>query len=86
MGGVFVYFLCSNQLSYLKDRNEDLGKNYELSKELDKKKCELEQKEMKAEIETSMYQQYKKLDSKSKEAALFLETYDLIKSSKTASK
>ena len=77
-GGCFVFWLLSNQIQYLKDRNEDLGKNYELNRELDRKICESQQTEMRINVEMSLNNSYKKLKKGSKEAELFMEAYKII--------
>jgi len=82
-GGSFVLFICNNQIQYLKDRNEDIAKTYELHRDLDKKKCENDQDEMRLNLEKSLDRQYKKLKKDSKAATLFLETYDIIKEAKS---
>lgn len=77
-GCTCIVFLNSNQIQYLKDRNEDLGKTYELNRELDRKKCESEQTEMRINIEMSLNSSYRKLKQGSKEAVLFMEAYQNI--------
>jgi hypothetical protein len=81
-GGVFVFWLFSSQLSYLKQQNEDMEKKYKLSQELDQKKCEGEKTELRNRIEGSMLQQYKKFSKDSKESHLFLENMDLLSQKK----
>jgi hypothetical protein len=65
-------------VQYLKDRNEDLGKKYELIRELDRKLCESQQAEMRVNLEMSLNNSYKKLKKGSKEADLFMEAYEII--------
>ena len=77
-GGTFVFFLFSNHMTYLRQQNEDLEKNYKLSQEVEQKKCENEKTQMKIDLESSMLIQYKKFDKDSKESHLFLETMELL--------